>query len=124
MSQMSKLRNSLLALVLVVTFLVPVIAQAAPLESQVPLPNEPVRSGWAPAQASLEIQADTFGMPLAADEFAQMYAKPSVLLQQGDEVTFKADIPADGLYTVSFDMLAAGSPLVKPEGQLTVDGVF
>lgn len=72
----------------------------------------------------LEIQAEAFGRPLAGDEIAGLYPKPSVFLQTGDRVQFEAAIPEDGLYTVAFDMAAAESFLNGPEGQLLVDGAF
>jgi hypothetical protein len=53
-----------------------------------------------------------------------LYEKPSVFLQLDDSVSFTVVIEEDGLYTVSFDMSAAESPLTAPEGQLLVDGDF
>ncbi|HNB53381.1 MAG TPA: extracellular solute-binding protein, partial [Anaerolineales bacterium] len=78
--------------------------------------------GEAPLQ--VEIQADTFGLPLANDEVAQTYEKPSVSLVQGDQVSFEAEIPEAGFYTVSFDMAAPEAFIKRPEGQLLVDGAF
>ena len=71
----------------------------------------------------IEIRADAFGLPLAADDVAGMYEKSSVFLQGGDRVHFDVDIPVDGQYIVAFDMTAAEAFLNRPEGQLTVDGV-
>jgi hypothetical protein len=72
----------------------------------------------------IEIQADTFGLPLAADEISGLYHKPSVFLQKGDIVQFTVSIPEDGIYTIHFDMAAPESFINAPEGQLLVDGVF
>jgi hypothetical protein len=72
----------------------------------------------------IEISADSFGLPLSQDKIAGLYAKPSVFLQQNDSIQFKVVIPADGLYTVSFDMAASDTFINAPEGQLLVDGGF
>ncbi|MEP7358989.1 MAG: ABC transporter substrate-binding protein, partial [Anaerolineales bacterium] len=75
----------------------------------------------APGPAAIEITADQFGRPLAGDDAARLYDKPSVLLKAGDHVQFSAAVPADGDYTLSFDM-AAGAFINRPEGQLLIDG--
>ncbi|GAB4577536.1 MAG: extracellular solute-binding protein [Anaerolineales bacterium] len=72
----------------------------------------------------LEIQADTFGIPLAKDEAAGLYEKPSVFLQKGDTVSFRVSIEEDGVYTVAFDMAAPEAFINPPEGELLVDGVY
>ncbi len=72
----------------------------------------------------IEVRADSFGMPVSTDENASLYGKPSVLLEAGDKTRFKVKIEVEGAYTLSFDMLAAGSLFIAPEGQLLVDGSF
>ncbi len=72
----------------------------------------------------IEIRADSFGWELASDDKASLYPKPSILLHQNDRIQFQASIPVDGLYTVSFDMVAAEALIGAPEGQLLVDGQF
>lgn len=73
---------------------------------------------------SIEIQADTFGLPLSDHESAELYEKPSIFLQKDDSVSFPITIDEDGLYTISFDMAATESFINAPEGQLLVDGAF
>ncbi|MDI7274723.1 MAG: extracellular solute-binding protein, partial [Anaerolineae bacterium] len=74
-------------------------------------------------RGAIEIRADSLGRPLASDEIARQYDKPSVLLRQGERVSFQASIEAEGDYTVSFDMAPGRDALVTPpEGQLWVDG--
>jgi ABC-type glycerol-3-phosphate transport system substrate-binding protein len=80
---------------------------------------------WQLASAEpIEIEADTFGLPLTTHQVADSYGKPAVLLQEGDGVRFTAEIEDEGLYTVSFDMAALDSFINAPEGQLLVDGVL
>lgn len=74
--------------------------------------------------AAIEVTADTLGLPLAGDEIAQGYAKPSVLLQAGDSVEFEVTVPQGGAYRIAFDMAAAPDLMSAPEGQLLVDGAF
>lgn len=71
----------------------------------------------------IEVPAESFGMPLVQDETARQYAKASTLLQQGDTLQFDITIPADGEYTLAFDV---ATPLDSgvPEGQLQVDNDF
>lgn len=76
------------------------------------------------SQKENEIRADAFGLPLATDETAALYDKPSVFLAQGDKVAFTLDIEEDGPYTLAFDIAAPGSFIDVPEGQLLVDGEF
>ncbi|MCB9453571.1 MAG: extracellular solute-binding protein [Anaerolineaceae bacterium] len=71
----------------------------------------------------IEIQADSFGMPLAQDETANQYAKASVRLQAGNTVQFDARIPAAGEFTLAFDLAVLADSTV-PEGQLRVDNEF
>ena len=73
---------------------------------------------------TLEISADTFGLPLSTDPVASLYAKSSVFLQQNDVLRFAVSIEQDGLYTLAFDMAAAGDLFDTPEAQLTIDGGF
>ncbi len=73
----------------------------------------------------IEIRADTFGLPLSDHNIANLYAKPSVFLQAGDEITFSVSIEEDGLYTISFDSASFGeSLLIPPEGYLLVNGEY
>jgi ABC-type glycerol-3-phosphate transport system substrate-binding protein len=72
--------------------------------------------------SNIEVSADSFGLPLAHDETANLYDKPSVLLATGDAVNFSAYIQSSGVYTISFDAAAASSFLSAPEGRLLVDG--
>ena len=74
--------------------------------------------------AVVEVRADAFGLPLAGDPIARGYAKPSVLLAQGDRVEFTATVAQAGEYTISFDAAAAPQQDVRPEGQLQIDGEF
>jgi len=73
---------------------------------------------------AIEVGAEAFGLPLAQDEIARQYAKASVLLKPGDTLQFDATIPAEGEFTVGFDVVAAPSDLSGPEGQLHVDNTF
>lgn len=116
-----KPRNVISVLAFLLTLLSTTLGQAASIDIQdAQILSTPVRQ----EDVAIEIGADLFGLPLANDEFAQLYPKPSILLQQDEEITFKVNITEDNFYTVSFDMVAAGSPLIKPEGQLRVDGDF
>lgn len=72
----------------------------------------------------IEIRADTFGLPLAEDEIAGWYEKPSVFLQQNDRVQFNVLIEKEGLYTFALDMAAPEAFINAPEGQLLVDGAL
>jgi len=117
-----KPRNILLSiLIILLTMLSPAIGQAASIEIQ---NSKIISTSSRQGEVSIELSADAFGLPLASDEFAQLYPKPSIFLQRGEGITLKVSVAEDNFYTVSFDMLAAGSPLVKPEGQLMVDGDF
>jgi len=117
----SKPRNVISVLAVLLTLLSTTLSHAAPIDIQ---DAQTLSASAGQEEAVIEIGAERFGLPLANDEFTQLYQKPSVLLQQDEEITFKVNIAEDNFYTVSFDMLAAGSPLVKPEGQLQVDGDF
>ena len=76
------------------------------------------------ADKTIEILADTYGLPLSTDEIAGVYGKPSVLLSQNDKVNFKVLIDQEGPYTISFDMTASETYINPPEGQLLVDGEY
>src|SRR4030042_160499 len=73
---------------------------------------------------TIEILADTYGLPLSTDDIAGVYGKPSVLLNQNDKVNFKVLIDLEGSYTISFDMTASETYINPPEGQLLVDGEY
>ncbi len=80
-------------------------------------------SGQAGAASTIEIRADSFGLPLAPDEVARLYDRPCVRLGVGDTVRFGATIKAEGDYTISFDMAPPTDASVSPpEGQLLIDG--
>jgi len=116
-----KPRNVISILAFLLTLLSTTLGQAASIDIQdAQILSTPVRQ----EDVAIEIGADWFGLPLANDEFAQLYPKPSILLRQDEEITFKVNITEDNFYTVSFDMLAAGSPLVKPEGSYRLMGIF
>ena len=117
----SKPRNVISILAVLLTLLSTTLSHAALIDIQ---DAQTLSASAKQEEAAIEIGAERFGLPLANDEFTHLYQKPSVLLQQDEEITFKVNIDEDNFYTVSFDMLAAGSPLVKPEGQLQVDGDF
>jgi ABC-type glycerol-3-phosphate transport system substrate-binding protein len=107
--------------VILMAFATPSAAQAAPpyfstIASLIPFQQT---SG-----DTIEIQADSFDLPLSDHELADEYDKPAVLLQEGDTVQFTADIEEEGLYTVFFDMAALDSFINAPEGQLLVDGTL
>ncbi|MGQ9908963.1 MAG: extracellular solute-binding protein [Candidatus Flexifilum sp.] len=72
---------------------------------------------------TIVIDAPAFGLPLAADAVAQRYTGASVRLRAGDEVAFDVIIPADNLYTVTFDLAATADSTV-PRAQLRVDEGF
>ncbi|MCB9136450.1 MAG: extracellular solute-binding protein [Anaerolineales bacterium] len=73
---------------------------------------------------TIEVSAASFGVPLADTDIARMYAKPSVFLQQNDQVQFSATVETEGLYTLWFDMAAPEAFINAPEGQLLIDGVL
>jgi len=73
---------------------------------------------------AIEIRADSYGLPLSDHEIARSYDKPSVLLQQGNKISFSVSIEDDGLYILSFDIAATESFIKTPEGQLLVDGEY
>jgi ABC-type glycerol-3-phosphate transport system substrate-binding protein len=82
------------------------------------------RTALRQSSAPVEIRADDFGLPPAQDDTARQYAKPSVLLRQGDGLQFDATIPAEGEYTLAFDAAADSSAQSAPEGQMQIDGAF
>lgn len=73
---------------------------------------------------TIEIPADSFGLPISNHESAGLYGKTAVLLQPGDTVRFTVLVADAGLYTLSFDMAALSAFINAPEGQLLVDGDF
>lgn len=126
MKALGFLRNTALAFVLLLTGVGVPSGQGASPASPSPATDAPAFDSYALAgqPAGQEIRADSFGLPLASDEIARSYDKPSVLLRQNDIVRFQVLIPQDGAYTFSLDMAAAPSSAVAPEGQLKVDGAF
>lgn len=98
---------------------VPVSAEGLESASEIaPLPQAAAAGG------EIEIRADSFGMPQSDHAIAVEYDKPSVFLRPGDAIQFTVSVPADGQYTVAFDMAATESYINAPEGQLLVDGAF
>ncbi len=76
-----------------------------------------------PANVTVEVRADTLGRPLAGDDTARAYPRPSTLLEQGDVVRFTLPVPEAGEYTLTIDVaVPAGSGAA--EGQLRIDGEF
>ncbi len=74
---------------------------------------------------AVEIGAGTFGLPLADDDLARLYDKPSVRLEAGDRVRFTASVEEEGYYTLAFDAAAPEEVLVTaPEGELRLDGAL
>lgn len=73
---------------------------------------------------TIEVPADSFGVPLADSEIARMYAKPSVFLQQDDQFEFQVKIDEAGTYTIWFDVAAPEAFINAPEGQLLIDGTL
>jgi ABC-type glycerol-3-phosphate transport system substrate-binding protein len=102
------------------------ILKAAPALAGGPLSvqQETPLAADVPTSHTIEIRAETFGLPLAQSETARRYAKASVLLEQGDSLQFAVTVPADGEYTVSFDLAVPFSVLDFPEGELRVNGAF
>lgn len=73
----------------------------------------------------IEIRADGFGLPLANDQAAQQYPKPSVRLQANQRIRFDALIEEEGYYTIAFDAAVPAEVMVAaPEGQLWLDGAL
>jgi len=109
---------SLLVLLLFVLSALPVSVQAESLAGGVAAAN-------AQTGLTVEIRADAFGLPLAADSLAAQYDKPSVRLEAGMSVRFTAEIPQEGEYVVAFDAVAPAEVLVtNPEATLRVDGAL
>lgn len=75
-------------------------------------------------ETNVEARADSFGLPLAQDEIAGQYSKPSVSLRVGDSLKFEATLPIEAEYTLAFDVAAPADVLTAPEGQLRIDGEF
>lgn len=71
----------------------------------------------------IEIRADSLGRPAAQDDLAARYARPSVVLGQGDSVQFSVTIPSAGEYTLAFDVAAPADSTV-PEARLSIDGEY
>lgn len=111
---------------LILITVMPFSARASTIENSptgfaVPLNRLPA---GASIQNTIEISADAFGLPLAADQIAELYEQPSVYLELKDGVKFDVMIEKDGLYTLSFDVAAPETFISAPEGQLLVDGEF
>lgn len=106
-----------LCLVLLVLTLLPAAVDASPA-------GEPARLLPARSGSTIEIRADSFGLPLSDHPSAKEYDRPSVLLRSGDRIQFKVDIRTQGSYTLWVDCAALDDFINAPEGQWTVDGKF
>ena len=85
----SKPRNVISVLAVLLTLLSTTLSHAAPIDIQ---DAETLSVSARQEEAVIEIGAERFGLPLANDEFTQLYQKPSILLQQDEEITFKVNI--------------------------------
>ena len=103
-----------------------IIIPASPASASVALsgPAGKSLSAAQPSAETIEIKADMLGLPLAQDDISAMYARPAVLLQEGDSVSFEIEVPAEGEFTFWFDSAAAPQEMDSPEGQLRMDGDF
>lgn len=109
----------LVSLVLMLGMLMP--AMTSPVQAVSALPATLPQS----VPGTIEIRADSLGLPLMYHPEAQDYPKPAVYVQTGDRIAFEVTIAQDGEYTVWFDMAAVGDLTVNPpEGSLQVDGDF
>jgi ABC-type glycerol-3-phosphate transport system substrate-binding protein len=108
---------AILALVVLSACGVPT-AGPGPAERQPPPPYVP------PNQPIIEIRADAFGLPVAQDELAKQYNKPSVLLVAGAGLSVEVTIPIESAFTFAFDVLTTPDTLTPPEGQIRVNGEF
>jgi ABC-type glycerol-3-phosphate transport system substrate-binding protein len=109
---------SLLVLLLFVLSALPVSVQAESLPGRVAAAN-------AQTGLTVEIRADAFGLPLAADSLAAQYDKPSVRLEAGTGIRFTADIPQEGEYVIAFDAAVPQEVLItNPEATLRMDGAL
>ena len=85
-----------------------IIIPASPASGSVALsgPAGKSLSAAQPSAETIEIKADMLGLPLAQDDISALYARPAVLLQAGDSVSFEIEVPAKGDYTFWFDSAA------------------
>ncbi len=94
-----------LAAALILTLTVPAPARAiatAPRSTDAadPLPRLTRLAGSTTAQ---EVRADTFNLPLAADDVSAQYEKPSVRLEISQRLQFTLSVAEAGAYVVSFE---------------------
>lgn len=124
-----------LAAALILTMAVPAPARAlatAPLRTAAVTPPRstdapdllPRLALLAGSDTAQEVRADTFNLPLASDDVAAQYEKPSVRLETGQRLQFRLSVAVAGAYVVSFDMAAAESFMNTPEAELQVDGAY
>jgi ABC-type glycerol-3-phosphate transport system substrate-binding protein len=102
------------------------LAACTPAPAATPSPTRkatPTLAATLP-QATVEVRAETFSLPLSSDETARAYPKASVTLGQGDTLHFEATLPTDGDYTIAFDVAVPAAILAAPEAQLQIDGTF
>ncbi len=97
---------------------------APPTTPAPPVTRTPPPRPSAPTMPAIEISAEAFGLPLAQDAVSRQYAKPSILLQQGDSVQFAVTIPESGEFTLAFESATPAAVLSAPEGQLRVNAAF
>lgn len=109
----------------VAVLLMPTRIGPVPPRAATPFAGPPVFSSAGQQGQIIEIRADTFGLPLADDDLARQYDKPSVRLEKGTSVRFRVTIDTAGEYTIAFDAAVPEEVLVTaPEGQLLVDGTL
>jgi ABC-type glycerol-3-phosphate transport system substrate-binding protein len=106
------------------TVLPPAVTAAPAADHAAWVPEPAAYRALAPSAIGIEVGAEAFGLPLAQDEAAAAYAKPSVLLQTGERAQFTATVESEGLYTLAFDMTAGNTLINAPEAQLLIDGAF
>lgn len=82
----------------------------------------PVRAegGSAPV---VEVRADTLGLPAATHPLAASYAKPSVMLRGGDQVSFTITVPQAGAYALAIDAAVPETvTFIPPELLVQIEG--
>ncbi|MEW6504793.1 MAG: hypothetical protein AB1457_12595 [Chloroflexota bacterium] len=73
-------------------------------------------------QNTLEIRAETYGLPLHNDEWTAAYPKPAIRLERGQRIEVEFQVEEYGEYLLFMDVLAAPDLIGAPEGVLQVDG--
>lgn len=75
-----------------------------------------------PPPTVIEVPAQVYGLPLAQSETARRYDRSSVLLTQGDAISFDVTILRDGDYLLTFEIAVPSAELDAPEGELRING--